>query len=160
MTLIIGIVIGLLVFILLRIAVLRLLLVKLRRDVATLNAGDHRPLLAGYAKDAVLVFTEGDHRWSGTYVGRDAIGEFLEGFVRQGIKGDITEIWAGGWPWRMPILVGFDDHADASDGERLYENHTVLVCRTRWGKIVHQEDFYVDAVRMVSFDRRLTELGM
>jgi ketosteroid isomerase-like protein len=60
----------------------------------------------------------------------------------------------------MTILVGFDDHADGPDGERLYENHTVLVCRTRWGKIVHQEDVYVDTVRMVAFDRKLTALGL
>ena len=160
MTLLLGILIGLLAFVALRIALHRLLLVKLRHDVAALNAGDHRPLLAGYAKDAVLVFTEGDHRWSGTYVGRDAIGKFLEGFMRVGIKGEITELWTGGWPWAMTILVGFDDHADGPGGERLYENHTVLLCRTRWGKIVRQEDFYVDTVRMVGFDRKLTELGM
>lgn len=160
MALVLGILIGLILFVLLRIALHRLLLVKLRRDVATLNAGNHEPLLSGYAKDAVLVFTEGDHRWSGTYVGRDAIGEFLERFMQYGIKGEITEMWTGGWPWSMTIIVGFDDHADGPDAERLYENHTVLVCRTRWGKIVRQEDFYFDTVRMVAFDRKLTELGM
>lgn len=160
MTLILGILIGLVLLILARIALVRALLGKLRRDVAALNAGDHRPLLSGYAKDAVLVFTEGDHRWSGTYVGRAAIGEFLEGFMRVGIKGEITEIWIGGWPWSLTILVGFDDHAEAPGGERIYENHTVLLCRTRWGKIVRQEDFYVDTVRMLAFDRKLTELGM
>ena len=155
-----GVVLGLALFVILRVALHRALLVKLRRDVAALNAGNHQPLLSGYAKDAVLVFTEGDHRWSGTHVGREAIGEFLEGFMRYGIKGEITEVWTGGWPWAMTILVGFDDHADGPGGERLYENHTVLVCRTRWGKIVHQEDFYVDTVRMIGFDRKLTELGM
>jgi ketosteroid isomerase-like protein len=160
MALILGILIGLILFVVGRVAVHRLLLAKLRRDVAALNGGDHLPLLSGYAKDAVLVFTEGDHRWSGTYVGREAIGEFLEGFMRVGIKGKITEMWTGGWPWSMTVLVGFDDHADGPDGERLYENHTVLMCRTRWGKIVRQEDFYVDTVRMVAFDRKLTELGM
>lgn len=160
MTLVLGILIGIVGFVLGRIIVMRLLLIKLRRDVAALNAGNHRPLLSGYAKDAVLVFTEGDHRWSGTYVGRDAIGEFLEGFMRYGIKGEITDMWSGGWPWSMTILVIFDDHADGPDGRRLYENHTVLKCRTRWGKIVHQEDFYFDTVRMVTFDKKLTELGM
>src|SRR5829696_5777768 len=160
MALVLGIILGIVLALVLRALFLRLLLVKLRRDVAALNAGDHKPLLAGYAEDAVLVFTEGDHRWSGTYVGRAAIGEFLEGFMRVGIKGEITELWTGGWPWAMTILVGFDDHAEGPDGERLYENHTVLLCRTRWGRIVRQEDFYVDTVRMIAFDRRLTELGM
>ena len=160
MTLVLGILIGIVGFVLVRIIAMRLLLIKLRRDVAALNAGNHQPLLSGYAKDAVLVFTEGDHRWSGTYVGRAAIGEFLEGFMRYGIKGEITDMWSGGWPWSMTILVIFDDHADGPDGRRLYENHTVLKCRTRWGKIVHQEDFYFDTVRMVAFDKELTDLGM
>lgn len=160
MTLLVGILIGIVLVVVLRIALMRLMLVKLRRDVAALNAGDHKPLLSGYAKDAVLVFTEGDHRWSGTYDGRDAIGKFLADFVHYGIKGEITEMWIGGWPWNMTILVGFDDHADGPDGTRIYENHTVLMCRTRLGKIVRQEDFYFDTVRMLAFDKKLTELGI
>ncbi|TXL57770.1 hypothetical protein FHP06_12550 [Aeromicrobium terrae] len=60
----------------------------------------------------------------------------------------------------MTILAAFDDHADDEQGNRVYENHTILKCRTRWGKIVHQEDFYVDTVRMVAFDRNLTARGL
>jgi ketosteroid isomerase-like protein len=56
--------------------------------------------------------------------------------------------------------VRFDDHADGPDGTRLYENRTVLVLRTRWGKIVEHEDFYVDTGRIAEFDRKLTELGV
>ncbi len=44
-------------------------------------------------------------------------------------------------------MVRFDDHADAPDGTRLYENRTVLVLRTRWGKVVEQQDFYADTAR-------------
>lgn len=160
MTLLLGILIGIALVLVLRIVLIRLMLVKLRRDVAALNAGDHKPLLSGYAKDAVIVFNDGEHRWGGDHVGRDAIDSFLANFVHYGIKGEITDIWIGGWPWSMTILVGFDDHADGPDGTRLYENHTVLKCRTRMGKIVHQEDFYVDTVRMLAFDRKLTELGV
>jgi hypothetical protein len=87
MTLVLGILICVVGLVLLRIVVMRLL-VKFRRDLAALNAGDHQSLLSEYAKD------------------------------------------------------------------------TVLVCRTRWGKIIHQENFYVDTVRMLAFDRKLTELGM
>lgn len=160
MTLVIGIVLGIVLLVVLRIVMVRLLLVKLRRDVAALNAGDHRPLLAGYAKDAVIVFNDADHRWAGDHVGRTAIDSFLANFVRYGIKGEITDLWMGGWPWRMTILVGFDDHADGPAGSRIYENRTVLMCRTRMGKIVRQEDFYFDTVRMVAFDKKLTDLGI
>jgi ketosteroid isomerase-like protein len=135
-------------------------LAKLRRDVAALAAGDHRPLLSGYAEDAVLVFTEGDHRWSGTYAGRDAIGGFLADFVRYGIQGEVREMWTGGWPWAMSILVRFDDHAEDEEGRPVYETRTVLLCRTRWGTIVRQEDFYFDTTRMLEFDRNLTARGL
>ena len=46
------------------------------------------------------------------------------------------------------MWVRFDDHADAPDGTRIYENSTVLVLRTRWGKVVEQHDFYVDTQRI------------
>ena len=45
-------------------------------------------------------------------------------------------------------MVRFDDHADGPDGERLYENQTVLVMRLKWGRIVDQEDFYADTGRI------------
>jgi ketosteroid isomerase-like protein len=160
MTFLAGLLLGVLLLVALRIALKQALLVKLRADVAALADGDHRPLLKGYADDAVLVFTEGEHRWSGTHRGREEIGSFLEDFVRCGLEGEVTDLWMGGWPWSMTILVGFDDHADDEQGRRVYDNHTILKCRTRWGKIVHQEDFYVDTVRMVAFDRNLTARGL
>ena len=57
-------------------------------------------------------------------------------------------------------MVRFDDHADGLDGTRLYANRTVLVMRTKWGKVVDHEDFYVDTGAIVEFDRTLTELGV
>jgi ketosteroid isomerase-like protein len=57
-------------------------------------------------------------------------------------------------------VARFVNHADGPDGGRIYENRTVLVLRTRWGKIVEQEDFYIDTGRIPAFDRRkLAELG-
>jgi hypothetical protein len=34
------------------------------------------------------------------------------------------------------------------------------VVRTRWGRIVDHEDFYVDTTRLAAFDRKLSELGI
>lgn len=65
-----------------------------------------------------------------------------------------------GPPWRMTLLARFDDHAAAPDGEELYANRTVLLLRTRWGRIVRQADYYEDTVRMAAFDRRLRDLGV
>jgi hypothetical protein len=138
----------------------RVLLLKLRRDVRALNAGDYRPLLSGYTEDAVLRFNDGEHRWAGEHRGKPAIERFLREFVGAGLTGDITELFFAGPPWRMTLLVRFDDRAQAPDGEELYRNRTVLLARTRWGKLVWQEDFYEDTARIGALDARLIELGI
>lgn len=158
MSLAIGIIIGLAAAIILRIVLVRALLFKLRRDVAALSRGDYRPLLSAFADDAVLEFNDADHRWSGTHRGKASIERFLQGFVGAGLHGTIRRIWLGGWPWSLTIVARFDDAAEL-DGEHLYDNQTVLVCHTRWGKIVHQADYYVDTERIVAFDRALAARG-
>lgn len=138
----------------------RLLLVKFGRDVAKLNAGDHSTLLDAYADDAVLRFNDGDHRWAGDWVGRANIDRFLQNFTAARIQGEIKEVAISGPPWALTMMVRFDDHADGPDGTRLYENRTVLVMRTKWGKVVDHEDFYMDTGRILAFDRALTDLGV
>jgi ketosteroid isomerase-like protein len=138
----------------------QLLLVKFRRDVKKLNAGDHSTLLEAYADDAVLRFNEGDHRWAGEWRGKANIDRFLQNFTAAKVQGTIRQITISGPPWALTMMVRFDDYADGPDGTRLYENRTVLVMRTRWGKVVEQEDFYVDTSRMVVLDRALTERGV
>lgn len=138
----------------------RALLAKLRRDVAALNAGDHRPLLAGYAEDAVLRFNPGAHRWAGDHVGKPAIERFLRDFTHAGVQGEIRDLWLGGPPWALTLVARFDDGATAPDGTRIYENRTALVVRTRWGRIVEHEDFYEDTERIAAFEARLREFGI
>jgi ketosteroid isomerase-like protein len=138
----------------------RMLALKLRRDLRALNAGDHRPLLAGYADDAVLRFNDGDHRWAGEHRGREAIERFLRNFVAAGLQGELRELFTQGPPWRMVFVVRFDDRAFGPDGEELYRNRTVLVIRTRWGRIVEHGDFYEDTERIEAFERRLRALGV
>jgi ketosteroid isomerase-like protein len=138
----------------------RMLLLKLRRDLRALNAGDHRPLLSGYADDAVIRFNDGAHRWAGEHRGREAIARFLRDFVGAGLQGELRELFTQGPPWRMALVVRFDDRASGPDGEELYRNRTVLVIRTRWGRIVEHEDFYEDTERIEAFERRLRKLGV
>lgn len=138
----------------------RALLGTFRRDLAKLNAGDYAALLGAYADDAVLAFNDGDHRWAGEHRGRAAIERFLQDFTNAGLQGELREVFLAGPPWRMTLLARFDDHAAGPDGEELYANRTVLLLRTRWGRIVRQEDYYEDTVRMAAFDRRLRDLGV
>jgi len=39
------------------------------------------------------------------------------------------------------MTVRFDDHVDGPERKGIYANRTVLVLRTRGGKVVDQEDF-------------------
>jgi ketosteroid isomerase-like protein len=138
----------------------QLILLKLRRDVRRLNDGDYRPLLSGYADDAVLRFNEGPHRWSGEHRGKPAIERFLREFVGAGISGELHSLWIGGPPWALTLVARFDDRATGPDGEELYANRVVIVARTRWGKIVEHDDFYFDTARIAAFERKLTALGV
>lgn len=138
----------------------RLLLLKLNRDVHRLNTGDHEPLLAGYAQDAVLRFNDGPHRWAGEHRGKAEIDRFLRNFTRAGIQGEIRQLWISGPPWAMTMVARFDDHASGPDGKEIYANRTVLVVRTRWGKIVEHEDFYEDTARILALEEELIELGV
>ena len=136
----------------------RALRFKFERDLARLNAGDYRPLLAGYADDAVIAFNDGDHRWAGEHRGKAAIERFLRDFTAAGLKGELHDLHIAGPPWSMTAMVCFDDEARGPDGEQLYSNHVAMLLRTRWGKIVRHEDFYLDTGRIEAFDRRLRDL--
>jgi ketosteroid isomerase-like protein len=139
---------------------IRALLAKFRRDLKRLNEGDYRPLLAGYADDAVLVFNDGAHRWAGEHRGKAAIERFLQEFTGAGLRGELGDVHIAGPPWALTMMVRFDDRATAPNGEELYRNRVVMLVHTRRGKIVRQEDFYEDTARIDALDRRLTELGI
>jgi ketosteroid isomerase-like protein len=138
----------------------RLLLLKFRPDVAKLNAGDYKALLNSYSDDFVLHFNEGPHRWSGDWVGKAAFDRFLQNFTAAGIQGEIKSVATSGPLWALKMWVRFDDHADDPDGTRIYENQTVLVLRTRWGKVVEQHDYYFDTGAIMIMEDALVERGV
>ncbi len=138
----------------------RLLLVKFRRDLRALNAGDPGPLLANFHADAVLAFNDGAHRWAGEHRGKPAIERFLRSFIAAGLHGEISELAFSGPPWRMTVLARFDDRALDPGGAEAYRNRTVLLVRTRRGKVVRQEDFYEDTARIDTFDAHLRRRGL
>jgi ketosteroid isomerase-like protein len=139
---------------------IRALEFRFHRVTRALNAGDFGPLLSNYAEDALLRFNDREHRWAGEHRGRPAIARFLENFVAAGLKGEIAELFMAGPPWRLTLLVRFDDHAHGPAGEELYRNRTVLLVRMRWGRIVLHEDFYEDTQRILELESSLTALGI
>lgn len=140
----------------------QLLLLKFRRDVRRLNAGDYSSLLAGYADDAVLRFNDGPHRWAGEHRGKAAIERFLQDFTAAGLQGEVRGVWVAGPPWALTLVARFDDRTAGPDGggEEIYANRVVLVLRTRWGKIVEHEDFYEDTGRILELEAKLRDLGV
>jgi ketosteroid isomerase-like protein len=143
-----------------RVVLRHALLAKFRHDVCELNAGRPDGLLAAYDEDAVLRFHDGQHRWAGTHRGKQAIGRFLQNMVEAGLQGTIREIWMGGPPWALTLVARFDDQATGPDGSVLYSNRAVLVVRTRWGRIVEQDDFYEDTARIEALEDKLRELDV
>ncbi len=77
-----------------------------------------------------------------------------------GVQGEIRSLWMGGPPWALTVVVRFDDRATGPGGEQLYANRVVIVVRTRWGRIVEHEDFYLDTARIVAFEEKLRALGV
>lgn len=155
-----GVLIGAALALAARAALPRILLLRFSPAVRKLNAGDHTALLDAYAEDFVLHFNEGPHRWSGDWVGKAGMDRFLQNFTAARIQGEVRQIATSGPLWALTVWVRFDDHADAPDGSRIYENNTVLVFKMRWGKVIEQHDFYVDTERIIGLDRTLTELGV
>lgn len=138
----------------------RLLRLKFTRDLKRLDAGDVSALLSAYADDAVLHFNVGDHRFSGDWVGRDEIDRFLRNFAAAGLRGEIKSMAMSGPPWAMTLWARFDDEARAPDGARLYANRSTIVLRTRWGKVVEHEDFWVDTAPIVELEHALEARGI
>jgi len=138
----------------------RLLLRQFRHSIEALNRGDYGPLLDGFAEDAVLHFNDAPHRWAGEHRGKDQIEVFLQNFVGAGLTGEIKELWTSGPPWSITAVARFDDRSVGPDGQELYKNQTMIMVRTKWGKVTEQQDFYVDTGRMLDFEAKLTELGI
>jgi ketosteroid isomerase-like protein len=136
---------------------LHVLLVRalLRRNVAALMAGDPGPLLKMYANDAVLEFP-GEHSWGPVYRGRAEIEGFLRRFLDAGLRGEIKDMFIAGPPWATRIAVLFDDWAhDAADPQhKVYENRSVIVLTTRFGRVTH-ERVYEDTQKVATFDEHL-----
>ncbi len=125
----------------------------LRRNAAALFAGDPKPLLRMYAPDATMVFP-GEHSWGRTYRGRDEIETFLRRFHAAGLRGELGAIFVEGPPWATRIAIEFDDHARDAHGTKVYENRALIVLRTRWGRVVHEE-LFEDTQKVAAFDAHL-----
>lgn len=134
----------------------------LKRNVARLNQGDYRPVLAMYADDATLSFpgrngfaaqfrpVEKGRDAHVTHRGRAEIEAFLRRFVENGIRLEIDDVLMAGPPWRIRMAARGRTWSVAEDGTDRYTNRAVLYVVMRWGRIVEHED-YEDTERSADF---------
>jgi ketosteroid isomerase-like protein len=114
------------------------------------RAGDVRVLLFLDAPDVRFTFP-GENTWSGTFVGKEAVGRWLRRFVEVGLQPFPDEVVVSGWPWNMKVCVRAHDHLDAPTGERIYENRFVIFGRMAWGRIKEYEVF-LDTEKVAALD--------
>jgi ketosteroid isomerase-like protein len=88
----------------------------------------------------VLTFP-GRSSWAGEYRGKPAIDGFLRRFREGGLAGEVHEVVVNGPPWLTRVCVLFEDRATDAAGVVVYENRVMLLVRSRWARVVHQEDF-------------------
>lgn len=139
----------------------------IRRNIAKLNAGDHRPALAMYADDAVFSFP-GQNSWAEqfhplargrryhpTHRGKDEIAQFMQRFTGAELRLEIEDILVNGPPWNTRSAVVANVWSPGDGGDR-YTNRAVLYVTARWGKLRTHEDFE-DTEAVAAFDRLLTD---
>ncbi len=137
------------------------------RNIRLANEGRYAPTLAMFAPDATLTFP-GDNSWSRqhrvpragldphpTHRGRAEIEAFLRRYVEFGIQMEIEDILVNGPPWNMRAAVRVRNWILDGAGTEIYANRAVLMVRSRWGKLVDQED-YEDTQRVAAFDGRIS----
>jgi ketosteroid isomerase-like protein len=117
------------------------------------RAGDIRPTLALDAPDMRFVFP-GSNSWSGRFHGRDAHRGWLERLVRVGVKTDVDEVVAGGFPWNMTAAIRGRSWRDTPSGERVYENRYIIWAKLRWGR-VQEYEVYEDTEKAQALDEYL-----
>jgi ketosteroid isomerase-like protein len=118
--------------------------------MARTRAGDIRPTLALDAPDMSFVFP-GSNSWSGTYHTRGAHRRWLERLVRVGVKTDVDEVVAGGFPWNMTACIRGRSWRDTPKGERVYDNRYVIWAKLRWGRVKEYE-VYEDTEKAQALD--------
>ena len=125
-----------------------------RNATALLDGRNPGPLLKMYANDAVLEFP-GESSWGPEYRGKAEIEGFLRRFLAAGLTGSIGHVFVSGPPWATRIAAEFDDWAlDDSGVRKVYENRSVIVLQTRFGKVV-SERVYEDTQKVAAFDELL-----
>ncbi len=129
----------------------------LSHNMARLNEGDPQPQLRLIGEDSRLVFP-GRSSWSGEFVGKPAVTQWLERFAGSGLQIFPDEVLVKGFPWRTTICVRGTDYLRSEGGELVYENRYVIWGHARWGRMTDYE-VYEDTEKPLELDAWLAKQG-
>ena len=137
----------------------------IRRNIASLNAGDHRPALAMFSDDIEFSFP-GDNSWADEFRPRASRPRGPRDPSRQGRDGALLAALrrrrapdgGRGHPRQRAAVEPASSRArprlrTGRTGDR-YNNRAVLFVTSKWGKLRTQED-YEDTQRAAAFDALL-----
>jgi ketosteroid isomerase-like protein len=127
------------------------------RNMASVRAGDYKPLLRLDAKDIRFRFP-GNNSWTTELQGKEALGEWLQRFVESGIQIYPDEVIVKGLPWNATICVRGTDHLDDPNGTRIYENRYVMWGKMKWG-LLKEYEVYEDTQASKALDQYLADHG-
>jgi ketosteroid isomerase-like protein len=119
-----------------------------------INDGKPEPVLKLLHEDVVLTFP-GTSRWSRTYRGKQELEAFMRELHSLGLKFEVHDVVAKGWPWNMTVAVVVSDQARGPDGDVTYSNRAVEIWKARWTKIVSGE-LFEDTEKASAWDARLS----
>jgi hypothetical protein len=126
------------------------------RNMASLRAGDLKPLLRMDAKDVRFRFP-GDSSFAAEIEGVEAHEAWLQRFVDLGLQIYPDEVVLQGFPWRQTVCVRGHVHLDKPGEARVYDNRYVLWGHISWGKLKDYE-VYEDTEQTTAFDTYLKKL--
>jgi ketosteroid isomerase-like protein len=127
------------------------------RNMAQASAGNIAPTLRMDAEDVRFRFP-GDSSWATELQGKELLEPWLRRFADVGIQIHPDEVVLKGFPWNQTICIRGEDHFDAPDGSRVYENRYVIWGRIAWGRL-REYEVYEDTQKSKELDRYLKEIG-
>lgn len=132
---------------------------KLRQVFASLDKGDHEPLLAGLAPNFDHVFS-GTHALGGTRHTKAGMRRWFERLflLFPNLQFTIKHIAVSGPPWNTVAIVEWRDTATPADAVP-YVNDGVHVVRLRWGKLSSLHA-YLDTEIVANACRRMADRGI
>lgn len=120
------------------------------RAYGRLGAGDPSAALAAFAREGRFRFP-GEHSWTLDTTDPARRRAWFDRFSSLRPNMTIHDVIVAGPPWRMRLVVVFDDEIRDRSGDVVYRNHGVQYVQMRWGRITLDE-VILDTQKIAALD--------